>query len=635
MVGRPSRSRDDDSNTNGAVGQGAERIAAGRTREAFQKSETDRRDGRWTPYAEREFWSTRQYLWNGTVSGWMWAEERFFEFGEQLRTYRTWHTVGLAGIIGLVLTLGLFAATTRDPLTRVVIPSPDVQPRYPRLPEFIDPSIDSRIRPRRQIPRVAYDAEFPKAKFAFASQSRPAPRREPAPRPRPEPVVREFEAPPIGPSELELSVSWRHWTRPGRLTIDPPIVLGTGSSESTLSKQELDGLLANSDPNWKRGGSRPATTFQSRGAYQDVSGQGERLNRVTDVVPDSEPGEPVSMLASSAQLAVDLEAFVPRAASVGASNRTALQVTNRSTTGNDLVVSVDEPTGELPVVEGTNPLAAINETFLNRRINPLRPGDSQRLELDWFAEIASPYRYRGIVTVAGSVSAATVVDSMAEVVSEPVADTPAFEDIPERQLRPALEMSIRSVGMVRIGEQVSVDIEVVNTGEVELPDVRILADLSDKVRHRYGQVLEFRVGKLVVGEARTTYLLLEGLKTGKTQNQLRAVAFEAGAATTASPWAESRGLVAEVTVEAAKEQSQLINDPNVLAAGVEATAKPLMPTSPPARSEKSVEPAAPPAVVKKNEAASVTPEVPNRGAAPAAVKMVPCEIRWIPVVPCY
>ncbi|MFN0196503.1 MAG: hypothetical protein ACKVT0_07140 [Planctomycetaceae bacterium] len=68
-----------------------------------------------------------------------------------------------------------------------------------------------------------------------------------------------------------------------------------------------------------------------------------------------------------------------------------------------------------------------------------------------------------------------------------------------------------------------IDYEVQNVGSVAVPNVRIEADLDERLVHRYGQQIFYRVGTLAPGQKYRCQMFLQSPEPGTRQQQLRLV----------------------------------------------------------------------------------------------------------------
>ncbi len=73
------------------------------------------------------------------------------------------------------------------------------------------------------------------------------------------------------------------------------------------------------------------------------------------------------------------------------------------------------------------------------------------------------------------------------------------------------------------GRMFIIDYEVQNIGSVAVRDVRIEADLDERLVHRYGQQIFYRVGELTPGQKYRCQMFLQSPQPGTRQQQLRLV----------------------------------------------------------------------------------------------------------------
>lgn len=92
--------------------------------------------------------------------------------------------------------------------------------------------------------------------------------------------------------------------------------------------------------------------------------------------------------------------------------------------------------------------------------------------------------------------------------------------------KPAVVCTVRAAKTVAIDEPAELQIEVRNTGDTALNNVRIWADVPATLKHRHGSKLECPVGQLQPGELHQTVLRVVGQQAGTTLTAFRIVADE-------------------------------------------------------------------------------------------------------------
>jgi hypothetical protein len=89
--------------------------------------------------------------------------------------------------------------------------------------------------------------------------------------------------------------------------------------------------------------------------------------------------------------------------------------------------------------------------------------------------------------------------------------------------RPHLTLTIGRPDRLQAEKMISVPMQVINDGNVPLDEVVIVADIPEKLQHRFGQKVQYVLGRLQPGEVRPKTLLMTPLAAGTSYVSLRAI----------------------------------------------------------------------------------------------------------------
>lgn len=491
-------------------------------------------------------------------------ERAIYHFWLNLRYSPAWLFVATTGTAGIVLTLLLFITLSQELLARSegrhAAPRIDFAELNPDEPARWDTRLcleDETLASR------PYDAEFVfRGMLPPLQAHRPQPRREPEPTPvavvTPEPKPQP--PPVVAPPRLESLVEW--WRQPHQPLLRPEIL--TALSEMAAI---ADRTLASVNDGWDRGRTRVPAEPEIPIAYAGDPDLNTAQEEVDDVWADP------AAFGQQADVALRVQLHAPQHAGLNQSGRSELLIRNE---GKDALrrVVVTEPAAVLPFVTGAHPAAKLSEGLLEREFRRLRPGRERTLGLDWFAREPG-LRHHEAIILAEAVVAATVqvaagdtepplepsitpeepprarptrvIDPVEELPPpkprppapkppEPiVVKEPVVEPKPEpvrvapprpRAPHPAVACKVKAAPAAKVNDVIELKLEVQNTGETALSDVRIWADVPGALKHQHGSQLELAVGALEPGQVHHAVLRVVGKQAGAATATFRVVSAE-------------------------------------------------------------------------------------------------------------
>lgn len=499
-------------------------------------------------------------------------ERALIYFWRNLYYSPAWLFVAVSGSIGIVLTILLFISLSRELLARAegqsVTPRIEVAELDPTLP----PRWDTRLcLEDGRLASVPYDAEFAFGRslppLALNRQPPVVDRLPPRP-PRMTPVLPVKEAPePLTAPELATNVELlRHPTEP---VVRPELF----TARSVLAELNLRDVTSLPD-GWDQGRDRPVVQVKAPPPY---AGDPE-LN--VAVVETEDLWNDPSAWPTRADVALRIELHAPKQAAVGLPGQSQILIRND---GDDPVrrIEVRESLPMLPLVTDASPSGRMQSEWIDREFRRLRPTRDRSLSLTWFATTPGEYQHEAQVLAEAVVAATVLVEAAREpMVAEPVMEDPPVEvpiepepprrreprparppeplpaepepePLPEREPvaepapapvvvpppvvkipprrkepNPAIACRVQSSPTVKLNDVVELKVEVRNTGETALHNVRIWADVPSSLRHRHGAKLEYPVGKLDPGQVHHSVLRVVGEKAGAAVAAFRVVSDE-------------------------------------------------------------------------------------------------------------
>ncbi|MBI1345064.1 hypothetical protein GC163_02110 [bacterium] len=353
---------------------------------------------------------------------------------------------------------------------------------------------------------------------------------------------------------------------PGRTPIDPlaPAQVLTAHSQSPLGTgtrlREFDALLSD---DWME--------YHTRA---DVVAPEPYVGDRSVVVSSEElNGDDFTAWPNRADLGLHLELYAPEQISAGQAGRSKLTIEN---TGDDTIrrVEIQEPMHPLGLVTHAEPPASVQQSTLYRELRRLGARRQKSLEIDWVPQGIDAHEHAAMVLAEAYVAAMVDVRSeqperiavepavrmepavtpiespVPEPTPEPIPEIrrpprrsipaappvvpeeapvytppPATAVTPEPQ--PALLCRVSHARQVSVNGLAEVAIEVQNTGNVPLTDVKIFAAIPENLRHKHGEQVEYAVGNLPAGEVQRAVLRMVGQVPGTSTTQIVAMSEEA------------------------------------------------------------------------------------------------------------
>ncbi|MDP1797784.1 MAG: hypothetical protein Q8K78_09895 [Planctomycetaceae bacterium] len=493
-------------------------------------------------------------------------ERAVIYFWRNLYYSPAWLFVAISGSVGIVLTILLFISLSKELMARAegrtALQRIEVADLDPTLP----PRWDTRLcLENGSLAAVPYDAEF-----AFG-RSLPPLR---VSRPVEPPPVRESvaiapslpaEPPRLAPPRLEPYVEMLR--QPQEPVIRPEIL----TARSELEELNLRDVTRQPD-GWDEGRNHPLVAKKAPPAYAGDPDLNVAIPEDEDVWSD------LTAWPNRAEIGMRIELHAPEQAAVGQAGRSHVLIRND---GEDTIhrIELRESLPLLPLVTGATPEARLRDNLIDREFRRLHPNRERNLSLAWFARENGDYHHEAQVLAETVVSATVLVEAGAQprtVEPDPIAEEPvevlitpeprrAPEPRPEpvrvrpprpvpaepapveesdpapmvapppttvtipprrRDPIPAVACRVKPTSTVKLNEVVELKVEVQNTGETPLHNVRIWADVPQSLRHRHGTKLEYPVGKLDPGQVHHSVLRVVGEKAGAAVAAFRVVSDE-------------------------------------------------------------------------------------------------------------
>jgi hypothetical protein len=480
-----------------------------------------------------------------------------------IRRSPAWLFVAFVGTMGIVLTVLLFLSLTQE-LTAGHAGDKAPQPSVTQAaaPGGSGEEIDTRLALSEVPSSPAYAAEFafthrrtaPRVAARPSTEEWPGfddsdiPRFDPQPRRTPraplpelpndiEPLVEERNPPSSGEPDLRPRVEFvKHGTpRPARESLPETL---TVRAEPPVLERTADWRLTPADADgWNHTVEHRAATAALPTAYLGEEG--------VDTQADAEDAfQDIHAWPNQADVGFRVELHTPERAAMSQAGHSSLVIRNiGAETIRRLLIS--EPIPPLDIVTDAMPSGAVRDGVLQREIARLRANREKTLSIDWFPN--SPQARQHSAQVMAEVFVAASVDVAAAPLSGPLTRTsaeeiaipvhprrdpaPIEEPLPEIERRPvrrppSVECRVQTEKSVRVSDVAHVAIQVRNTGESELHNVRIWADVPGELRHRHGSALEYSVGGLAPGESHQAMLSVLGEQVGRAVTNIRVVADE-------------------------------------------------------------------------------------------------------------
>lgn len=383
------------------------------------------------------------------------------------------------------------------------------------------------------------------------------------PMPRVEPASNAAPVVSLDSPELELDV--RLWRQPrGPAYANGPAQVMTAHS-----------VLANVRPTPRQpwGDVDPWTWYRERPQVdRDVP---EYAGDSTLVIEthDEALWEDVSAWPNRADVGLKIALYAPTTVGTRIPGRSRVTVEN---SGADVIrrVELQEPIRPLDRVTAAEPAAALMEGTLYRELRRLRAGQQRTFDLAWTPRTTGDRHHEARVLAEAFVAASVHVTRPVERIAvEPVPERPpviefprepiqalpvepepdpipAFEPPPRRPVpapvepRPPIDFGpppaaqtdpapqpkliCQVTSRPRVARQgiVELEIQIANSGDVALSNVRIWADLPENLKHPHGGRLELVVGRLGVGQVQRSVLRVIGEAVGISRTRVIAVSSE-------------------------------------------------------------------------------------------------------------
>jgi hypothetical protein len=256
-------------------------------------------------------------------------------------------------------------------------------------------------------------------------------------------------------------------------------------------------------------------------------------------------------VASRAAVAFDVELHAPERVNLHQPGRSHLVIRNA---GGDTIrrLELREPTQPLELITAADPPAALADGVLLREVRNLRRGRDRELGMEWFPQSTGRRSVGAQIIGEAMVAALVQVEREPEQVEpepQPVNSAPplprrqpAVESEPEPVPEPApirrpprkptrvipsmpgLDCQVRTAGWVAMRAVTELSIDVRNTGDADLQDVRIWVTLPANLAHRQGPRLEYVVGDLPAGKTHPARLRVVGAQPGSAVARVLAFA---------------------------------------------------------------------------------------------------------------
>jgi hypothetical protein len=374
---------------------------------------------------------------------------------------------------------------------------------------------------RRREPRLLVQAEWSGSDCEMEPPRHPLTRRV-IPVPEPEwteiPPVRDERHPDLG---FQMVLLREFLPAVSEFPPQSQTTTVTAYSEfpESLIQHQRSHLLAGHSKSWFR--STTATEHRPRPeAYISRAGD---LTEEPANPSDDETDSMASNLPSFAEVALRLELYAPETVVAGREQTSSLLIHNEGLRPIPLV-RLDESLSDLETVTDAVPPGRIHGDAVRREAHRLQPAGDRRMELTWWPNEEGLRTHRAHVMVQMEVGTTTEV--IAPVAEQPMPSIdPEPVRVPPKRL-PSLAMDVQYNDRVVVDDLVEIEILLRNTGNLDLHDVRILAELPEQLKHRQGREVEFVVGDLAVQGSRRAVLRLIAQSPGYAVGRLAASAVE-------------------------------------------------------------------------------------------------------------
>jgi hypothetical protein len=500
-------------------------------------------------------------------------DEFFADVWRSLHHSPAWLFVAVAGTAGIVLTIALFFSLTQQLLADSADARTGLQPTIE--PDATAPSspdvLDTRLSfvDRNEPPAYAADFQFGRARTHAVARTplREEPSDEVAELPPLETVPRattrraaaRLPDEPEGQPELIPRVQFQRHRGLETSVEQPSESLVARTAAPVADRADEWQLTPRPSDGWAEHREHPLQIDATPSLY---AGESSETAIIGAAAADDDALEDVHAWPNQAEIALRLELHAPERTSLSQPGQSSLIIRNN---GSETIrrLQVSESMSALETVTAALPGGQVQDDLLQREILRLRARRERTLSLDWFPQSNEPRRHEAHVLAEAFVAA--VVDVTAaplkgplepisaeepeppvrqrrtpvtptQVEDEPEStppapiEQPAAEESPREETpqprRSSIECTAHAAQTVRIGDVAEVTIDVRNTGERILHDVRILAEVPDTLRHRHGAEVEYEVGRLSPGESRQTILRVMGNQVGRAVTNLRVTARE-------------------------------------------------------------------------------------------------------------
>lgn len=465
----------------------------------------------------------------------------------------TWNFVGIAGALGILLTLLLFLVP-REFLGETHSGGKGRTSRLTqeRRPWELDATLSVAARARSYPVEVEFRpsahpvSKVPVQVAADAPQRRRRPyvAEDPPLMPlfAPEPIA---QAPTLGEQRTDtpdidwfediphktaviaeetpqLDVEWEFIPARRRRTREPVV-----EDVTLTARTETDHLTHHSERDFDP--HDPWRTFDpSQAADRDESSGDVLVDHeavVASLDGDGSLWEPPEMPGSaSSAVEIDLELSWDRTARSSSRRWQRVPQLHIRNVGSAAVPRIDVLRGELPETDFT-----VAQRLSSQTLPALPPGQEHAV-----AEIGSARRRSsraGVASVLVTAFVGNETTALAAVVERPAPQAEPVESPPPRPRQPApvrevkrphLTLTIGKPSRLREHHMFSTPLRVVNDGNVTLDDVVIVAEIPTTLDHRYGRIIHHRIGSLRPNEERRTFMLLTPLETGLSTVKLEA-----------------------------------------------------------------------------------------------------------------
>ena len=505
-------------------------------------------------------------------------DQFFTNLWRSLHHSPAWLFVAVVGTTGIALTIALFFSLTQQVLadgargsgsSRVVPPDASSS----AAADVLDTRLFLDERPAS--PAYRADFEFGRSRTHTVART---PVREPPAEPVDEPPLlddppsrppRRTAAPlpdePAGEPDLRPRVSFQRHRGPDTAleeTVETLVARAGASVATRADELELEPRTADG---WGEHRAHPLTEEAAPARYH-----GDVDSIIHTAAAEDEAFDDATAWSDRAEIAIRVELHAPEFAAPSQVGRSSLVLRN---IGSETIrrVQIAEPIAPLDVVVDASPAGRVQDDILQREFLRLRPGRERILSLDWQPVSLEPRTHAANIRAEAFVAAVVEIEGAsaplegplepmsAEVPEQPVRprrtplrsaraqDEAPQEPRPERprppapieqpvdesppveppQRRAAVDVTVRTARSVPIGEIAELAIEVRNTGDTILRDVRILAQVPQELRHRHGPQLEYDVGRLSAGATHQAVLRVVGSAAGASVTRLRVVARDA------------------------------------------------------------------------------------------------------------